>query len=1801
MPVQRGESRGRWQTPKPPRSQKPKRTPKPTRDKGFLSAPNLSRPPATVPSSPHPNVTVTVRSSSLPGDPDVARKQKALRAAGYNIAVDGIWGAQTEAAAQHYNAGVAQRNRTRQRAVANIVKTASEPTPYLGTIRYRKPKPVPISSPSVVPITSDYSVRHRRLTPYFPGQRPTGWQGIFVEPNGQPSKGRPSKSARIHQVPYFENVAGPRADEGAQLSPAQLAEVEKIKRQTWGVPGTILRGGASLLGSTIAELGGGPSLVRAYGAFGKGQLARGGFETAMAFPFVRPIKGLEAANAAIKAADTGAGIAETVRAARAAYSGPAVVRAATRVAAKDKSMVGVVKRALVGSEERDLVHAEIDRQLSHDPKGAARAKQEMDIASAYQARANALKSGGKVTDHANDLYSRLYHQGRRNPFTFDDPLIVKNQTRRLRVNQLKELGRANRRMVDANGIPHIGRTSVDDVLRRMLIATPTAHQRAVDAAFYSDVRTVLHRVLDDKEIMAWLASQRAAAPSRGLTDLTRVLDHIRTGREIPPKGPGSIGVAAKTMEQLARGNTNLSSGARAKISDFVDAALHKTTRNWMGHDPMFGGPAVVDRWGYRSWGFADGDWLKKAPNGRKIGPATLKGDKINDDTYEFIARRYQELADRMNSMNNGKGLDGRNDWSVYEAQAMDWAAIQRYHGVHPEGMRYAFDINARTLQTGSPADALVAGLERHGIRLVDQPVADANGITSVRVLGSPESYQNLAQELADTHGQVWIMRDAGTGANKPMLTVTHPTADHVEAAEALGFTHYRELPDGTVELLAPKGRVNAKKLDELVKRMEAHGANVESTKVELTVVNGRKGTPGSNIDLSASAPDRRVDREAESGGAGGGAGPAAATGPAEAVGRTPGPGEGAGFDEFGNPIPGVRFASDAQEPLLYHGSPEGELRNIDTFHHTQPWREGVGFYLTSDPNKAVRYAAGRTARAARRRGPGRVNAMRLKPGAKVLDMDAQPRSFWEDLASKITGEKTDPAIYDQWARDISPKELPGASQGVLERNRLLHYIAGYHEGQIGEEDAYYAIEDAIAHEGYQATKHMEGKTPVWVVKDPDAVERHPGPSAPRPERGGAPPLHHYDKPRAEGAAVDEFGNPTGVRFASDAPDIDPAAIQRRIDSLQREVDLGFEHPAVLKKLERQIEQLKAIQAEVHRYDVNPSGELSAATPAETPGEQLSFDDQSLANTYENVDPIQWAHPDDFSEETLATPHEEVQDPYQELSQGMKGQRSQWGKQEKARHEERVKRAEEIRSAYESISDPFEARQAAAEAMRGELPRIDYKGLTTLNADSLKILLQDVKDHPNLLQWQKINLHDALVAAVQQGKMPTPYETRLMEHVFGKFTATGILQTAHGRWTTVLWNTLNIPRALQSTLDLSAVLRQGLVATAAHPRIASKAFKDMLKATASPQAYERLMTDIESDQLYPLALAARISFTDLSEHASLAAREEAFSSDYAAKIPILGIGVRASSRAYTGYLNKMRMDLFKHQIRLALAAGRDVNDEKFLRDIGKVINASTGRGEIGALEDWQPALNALFFSPRLMMSRINYLNPYWYVKLDGQARVEALRGFFAATGAVVSALALAERFIPGATVDWKHPRSANFGKIRVGDTRIDIAGGFQQYVHLASVLAPIYGGPAYISSTTGKRTKLGSGYGVKTGLDVLQDFFVGKAAPLPAAGMNVLRGTDQVGEPLTAKGFAEKTFIPLIVQDTKDIYNEHHGGINGIEWAIGGYGLGTFGLGIQTYHAKPPAGGGSLGQGMDNDMSGDIGGDIGGDISGGGLP
>jgi len=367
---------------------------------------------------------------------------------------------------------------------------------------------------------------------------------------------------------------------------------------------------------------------------------------------------------------------------------------------------------------------------------------------------------------------------------------------------------------------------------------------------------------------------------------------------------------------------------------------------------------------------------------------------------------------------------------------------------------------------------------------------------------------------------------------------------------------------------------------------------------------------------------------------------------------------------------------------------------------------------------------------------------------------------------------------------------------------------------------------------------------------------------------------------------------------------------------------------------------------------------------------------------------------------------------------------------------------------------------------------------------------------------------------------------------------------------LMYEVLNLPRAIMATADLSAPMRQGIFVAVRNPKIFAKNFKAMFKYAFSEDAYRNFRADIVASPNYDKYMKHNLALTDVN--AGLTGREEEFMSTLAEKIPIFGQISKGSNRAYTGFLNKMRVDLFDNFVETAKLEGLGAD---FLDDAATFVGSATGRGKLGAFEESAKVLNTAFFSPRLAASRINLINPFYYSKLHPTVRKEAFKTLATFVGAGTSVLMLAK--MNGAEVG-DNPRSADFGKIKVGNTRYDIWGGFQQYARLIGQLTT----GEKISTISGRQTTLGEGFGSPTRESIFMDFIKSKESPILSFVTRIAKG-EQFGEKPNIPAEVIERFIPMVAQDAFDLIKEN--GATGALMATPA----IFGVGSQTYGGQVP--------------------------------
>lgn len=400
-----------------------------------------------------------------------------------------------------------------------------------------------------------------------------------------------------------------------------------------------------------------------------------------------------------------------------------------------------------------------------------------------------------------------------------------------------------------------------------------------------------------------------------------------------------------------------------------------------------------------------------------------------------------------------------------------------------------------------------------------------------------------------------------------------------------------------------------------------------------------------------------------------------------------------------------------------------------------------------------------------------------------------------------------------------------------------------------------------------------------------------------------------------------------------------------------------------------------------------------------------------------------------------------------------------------------------------------------------------------------------------------------------GELPQPAEIQKLELVFGKDLADTLIarRDTMSKAMRFLLEAGNLPRSMMASFDLSAPLRQG-VFMVSHPKQFVPAFGEMFKDFFSEKNYAALQNSITQRPTFKLMQDAKLGITDATRFIS--SREERFASSIADRIPIVGKGVRASERAYVGFLNKLRADTFDSLVKLTEQKGMNPYENPGLtRQIADLVNNMTGRGSLKSvgLDRAANMANALFFSPRLMASRVAMLNPATYAKLPKNVRSWAVKTAIADAGIGVTVLGLLKAGGAEVNLDFASP---DFGKAKFGNTRIDFWGGFSQY---ARTLLQIGDGlrKQYLTGEKPDRNPL----------EALSTFVQYKEAPAVSFLADMMRGKNMIGEKFNPAAEVGKRLIPMMIQDMDDI-------IKNDPSQLGLIAPGIFGVGVQTYEDKP---------------------------------
>jgi len=377
------------------------------------------------------------------------------------------------------------------------------------------------------------------------------------------------------------------------------------------------------------------------------------------------------------------------------------------------------------------------------------------------------------------------------------------------------------------------------------------------------------------------------------------------------------------------------------------------------------------------------------------------------------------------------------------------------------------------------------------------------------------------------------------------------------------------------------------------------------------------------------------------------------------------------------------------------------------------------------------------------------------------------------------------------------------------------------------------------------------------------------------------------------------------------------------------------------------------------------------------------------------------------------------------------------------------------------------------------------------------------------------------------------------------------------------------KAVKASMDNSFALRQGLKTLWTHPIIWSKdfvkSFGDIAKGLGGNK--NDVMDGIKAE-IY--GRDNSINGTYKKMKLDLGGVEEAYPETLGEKIPLFRRLYIASEVAYNGMGMRLRADLADSMIDLTKKQGVDLEGSvgnKGLTEqesIGRMINSLTGRGNLGKLDVIGKDINVLFFSPKFLKSQVDVLTqPFTGAGGSNFVRKEASKNLLKIAAGTASVLFIADRMWPG-SVDWD-PRSSNFGKIKIGNTRFDVTGGMGSLITLTTRIVPTkHDGEWGLwskSSGNNQYTKLNSGFGVKTGTDIINDFFMGKLSPSAGLVRDMLRQKDMQGNPinLTLKSAGQQAmnlFAPLPITNAIETFKDPNAAPLWVAMVADGLGIST---------------------------------------------
>ncbi|MDD5533919.1 MAG: hypothetical protein PHC52_14090, partial [Syntrophales bacterium] len=269
-------------------------------------------------------------------------------------------------------------------------------------------------------------------------------------------------------------------------------------------------------------------------------------------------------------------------------------------------------------------------------------------------------------------------------------------------------------------------------------------------------------------------------------------------------------------------------------------------------------------------------------------------------------------------------------------------------------------------------------------------------------------------------------------------------------------------------------------------------------------------------------------------------------------------------------------------------------------------------------------------------------------------------------------------------------------------------------------------------------------------------------------------------------------------------------------------------------------------------------------------------------------------------------------------------------------------------------------------------------------------------------------------------------------------------------------------------------------------------------------------------------------------------------------------VKGSERSFVTGANAMNWAIFKKwyavQLKesekvasgeIKLRPGEVFSVKENMGQMARLLRDMTGRGPLGPARTLAPALTNLFFAPRYKMGRVMLARDLF--ASNKYARKEAWANALA-TIAVIAGIAFLGKALRAWDVE-DDPRSADAWKIRIGNTRFDFWGGYQQLVTFVTRLATGKG----VNSITGQE------YDIRPD-EAFTRFLRGSSSPLASLIADIWMGKTFTGETvnLLDKDQWIDRVSPLAIADIREAFADN------IAIGVAAVPATILGVGVQTY-------------------------------------